>query len=351
MTNSRTSSRWLTLRFFAGSLAFWLCYGGLSFLTTWLAPHWRQDYSWPSLLLRTWPLLLYAIATPLLFECAYRAGRGGRSAVQYYLRLLVALLVSTFVTAVVSVLVMGMQGDPIELLLLVMAMAITWIFHYAAILGVGVAINQFQMAQLRKQELLDAQLRALRSQLQPHFLFNTLQAISVTTRRDPDAAVSMLSLLGDLLRQTLRERDGALVTLADEQELLRPYLELQQKRFADRLTVAIDVPDEVLGAAVPDMIMQPLVENALQHGIESLPGSGTVRIRARRQGDELEIEVADDGAGPRDVDVADGIGLGTTRARLAALFGDRAHLKLMSGGSSGTVVVVRMPWQELARAA
>lgn len=225
--------------------------------------------------------------------------------------------------------------------------------YYAMIGFLGVAMAQKQQAEVRQRELLDAQLRALRAQLQPHFLFNTLHAIGVTTRTDPTVAVRMLALLGDLLRQTLRERDGQLVSLAEERDLLQPYLELQQLRFADRLRFEVDFPAEVLGAAVPDLLLQPLVENALQHGIEQRPQGGTVRIAARRRGERLEIQVRDDGVGlaTQPANGSSGIGLGTTRARLQALFGAAAEVKLAADPAGGTIAMLILPFHELAPAA
>lgn len=228
---------------------------------------------------------------------------------------------------------------------------LNWGLPYAGIAAVAVALGHQRVADVRERELLAAQLRALRAQLQPHFLFNTLQAIAVTARRDADATVRMTALLGDLLRQTLCERARDLVTLAEERQMLQPYLELQQLRFADRLTVVVELPADVLQAEVPDLLLQPLVENALQHGIERQPGAGTIAIRARRCGEHLELTVADDGAGPDDADAREGTGLGATRARLRALFGDAAGLRLAPGGVRGTVVTVRLPYREVARAA
>lgn len=225
--------------------------------------------------------------------------------------------------------------------------------YYSMVGFLGVAMAQKNQAEVRQRELLDAQLRALRAQLQPHFLFNTLHAIGVTTRTDPTIAVRMLALLGDLLRQTLRERDGQLVSLAEERDLLQPYLELQQLRFADRLRFEVDIPSEVLGAAVPDLLLQPLVENALQHGIEQRPQGGTVRIAARRWGERLEIQVRDDGVGlaTQPTDAASGIGLGNTRARLQALFGTAAEVKLAADPAGGTMATLILPFRELAPAA
>lgn len=338
------------MRFWGLSFAFWASYLLLTLTAT--AGGFREladSYFWSVAWQQSLPIWLYWLGTPPLFEIARRLGEAGLRARQYYCRLAGAVLVASAITTVVfGVAVLGHPGSLGGFMAQAATVSVNWLFHFTAVMGVAVAINQFRASQVRQQELLAAELRALRSQLQPHFLFNSLQAIAVTIKRDAGAAVSMVTLLGDLLRQTLRERSGELVSLQEEQELLRPYLELQRLRFADRLEVEVDLPSEVLGAAVPDLILQPLVENALQHGIESKPGKGAVRIRARRDGEYLEVEVADDGAGPGRDDITDGIGLGATRARLQALFGARAELKLLPGGLSGAIVIVRMPWQEVA---
>lgn len=225
--------------------------------------------------------------------------------------------------------------------------------QYLAVLGAGVAHHARQLVATRERELLTTQLRALRAQLQPHFLFNTLHTIGVTCKQDGATAARMTTLLGDLLRQTLREREGGVVSLAEEHELLQAYLQLQQLRFADRLRVDVDLPPEVLAGAVPDLLLQPLVENALQHGIEQRPGSGHVRVVGRRVGDHLLIDVHDDGVGvaANAGEPVLGTGLGATKARLAALYGDRASLSLRANDRGGTTASVILPWREVAHAA
>jgi signal transduction histidine kinase len=205
-----------------------------------------------------------------------------------------------------------------------------------------------QAAQLR-EELLTAQLSVLRARLQPHFLFNALHAVSVVARHDGDKAERMLTCLGDLLRLSLQPRPQHLVPLRDELALLRPYLELQQIRFADRLHLTVSVPEALLTMAVPDLLLQPLVENALHHGIEARSGPGTVTISARAVDGRLHIAIEDDGVGVAG-NPTEGIGLGTTRARLQGLFGDAAQLALRPRAGGGTVVEVSMPLTEAVNA-
>lgn len=234
-------------------------------------------------------------------------------------------------------------------------LGIGWIVHhlprFAAVFGLLIVYEQMRLKERNRRELVATQLRALRAQLQPHFLFNTLHAIGVTAKSDGPAAARMTTLLGDLLRQTLRERDGGLVSLAEERELLQPYVQLQQLRFGDRLRVDFDAQADVLAAAVPDLVLQPLVENALRHGIEQRPGDGRVRVQARRDGAWLVLEVQDDGAGLSDGEPVAGTGLGATRARLQALYGEGASLTLCANDDGGTTATLRLPFREVAHAA
>jgi two-component system, LytTR family, sensor kinase len=217
----------------------------------------------------------------------------------------------------------------------------------AAALAQGrAAAAQTRQAAMLREELLRAQLTLLRSRLQPHFLFNALHAVAVVTHRSADQAERMLTLLGDLLRASLRERTRDLTSLEEELRLLAPYLELQQIRFQDRLQLRLDVPPALRRAAVPDLVLQPLVENALQHGIGQKAGPGTVTITAGRSGDRLLLSVGDDGVGPPP-DANDGIGIGTTRARLQALFGAAATLELRARAGGGTEARIELPFREV----
>ena len=194
-----------------------------------------------------------------------------------------------------------------------------------------------------------AELRALELEVQPHFLFNALNAIAVLVRDgDTDRASRMVVALGDLLRLTLKRRGRVFVPLVEELDHVRRYLDLQKARFADRLDVRIDVPDEALNVEVPCLILQPLVENAVRHGIEGKRGHGTVGVNVKRSNGSLEIEVSDDGPGlrPDAVSSGTGIGLANLRARLEALFDDRWRLELGDAEGQGTLVRVLIPSRE-----
>ena len=220
----------------------------------------------------------------------------------------------------------------------------------AGIVGVVEARRRAVHAALDRERLraqiAEQRLIALTGQLHPHFLFNTLQGISTLIHRDPDAADEMLAKLSDLLRDLLRHRDHALVPLADELRYTRTYLEIAQLRFADRLQFEIDAAPAVEQASVPLFILQPLVENALAHGIGGRTRGGRVTVRASRTGDRLKLEVHDDGAGlTTSATRREGIGLSNTRERLRASFDGQHRFSLESAPSGGTVARIEIPFR------
>ena len=188
--------------------------------------------------------------------------------------------------------------------------------------------------------LSEARLQALRAQLNPHFLFNTLNAISVLAMKGDSAGVTRtLSLLSDLLRLTI---DGLPqeVSLEQEIELTDRYLEIQRVRFPDRLVVDRDIPPDVLDALVPSLVLQPIVENAVLHGIARRVEGGRITLRARREGDALELQVTDTGPGFTRINGREGIGLSNTRARLEQLYGETQRLTCENHGRGACVSIV-----------
>jgi len=191
-------------------------------------------------------------------------------------------------------------------------------------------------------QLAQARLRALSHQLQPHFLFNTLNAIAALVREDPPQAERLLARLSDLLRQALRDNDTLDTTLEDELTFLEKYLEVQEARFGPRLSVTFHVDPTLLDVEVPRLILQPLVENAILHGVAPRSGSGSVNVEARRAGDDMRLSVRDNGPGIPSSGLREGIGLRTTRARLAQVYGDQHRLEIVNqpeGGASCTLVL------------
>lgn len=214
------------------------------------------------------------------------------------------------------------------------------VLFYAAVVFVVLAVVAVRAKSRLAVDLAEARLEALRGQLQPHFLFNALHAVSSLIDSDPPAARKTIVRLSDLLRATLDVRTPV-VSFAEELALLDHYLAIQRVRFRDRLEVRIDVDDGARIAAVPPLILQPLVENALHHGIGARPGPAVLEIEARRTGDRLRLAVRDDGAGLA-ANHEERIGLGTTRARLAAFGGGTLSL---SNRARGVEARVDLPWR------
>ena len=200
-----------------------------------------------------------------------------------------------------------------------------------------------------KTQLARAQLSALKMQLQPHFLFNTLNAIMVLVRQQKGPqAEEMVGRLSDLLRCVLEDVEAHEVPLRRELEYLDLYLSIEQVRFQDRLRIEIAVDPAVLDAAVPHMGLQPIVENAIRHGIGRRSAAGRLRISATRIEGMVEIKVEDDGPGlpPAEAMKGRGIGLTNTRARLHRLYGDAARLTVENGAQGGAVAVMVVPYRE-----
>jgi two-component sensor histidine kinase len=196
-----------------------------------------------------------------------------------------------------------------------------------------------------ERALAEAQLRNLRLQLQPHFLFNALNTISSTLYRDPKAADELLEQLGELLRASLRTGQVDEVALRDELLVLSLYVSLMKARFGDALRVDVVVEPGADAAVVPSMILQPLVENAIRHGGITVRGAGTITVRASRDGDRLVLEVGDDGPGPAGEEPARrGVGLTATAERLALLYGPRQDLTTGKGPDGGFVATVSLPF-------
>ena len=229
---------------------------------------------------------------------------------------------------------------------------------YWAIVGLSHALRYHSEARdraLRESQLethlVEAQLEALQRQLQPHFLFNTLNTISALMHRNVDAADNMIAKLSDLLRISLQNVGVQEVTLKQELDFLSKYLEIEQTRFRDRLTVVFDVQPDTLDALVPNLVLQPLVENAIKHGIGPRPTPGQIEIRSRRIGSLLEMEVKDNGVGlsaARLTDFNRGVGLANTRSRLQHLYGSSHRFEFRQPPGGGLSVLIAVPLVEVA---
>lgn len=199
-------------------------------------------------------------------------------------------------------------------------------------------------AERLRTEMVQAQLLALRSQLNPHFLFNALNSVISLMDRDVPAAQRMVARIGELLRLSLGA-DEAEVPLSRELSLVQQYLEIERIRFAGRLTFEIDVPAELMDVRVPNLTLQPLVENAIVHGVGPRPGPGRVTVQAMQDDGALLLRVVDDGLGLERANgrAGHGIGVGNTKARLAAIYGDAASLSLKPSEWGGCAAEVRLP--------
>ena len=204
--------------------------------------------------------------------------------------------------------------------------------------------QQLRTSRLEAQ-LEKSRLQALKSQLQPHFLFNTLNSISALMLTDVSAADRMITLLGDLLRTSLETASTQMTTLSQELEFLTCYIEIEKVRFEERLMVTFDVETETLEASVPHLLLQPLVDNAIKHGISRLVAGGEIRISARRDHDELHLEVSDNGPGLQNhrYSSPSGVGLRITRERLETIYGHEQSLELFSQPEGGFTARVSIP--------
>jgi two-component system, LytTR family, sensor kinase len=283
-------------------------------------------------------------------------------------RWLTSGLVHLFVSAILSFLLLGIYTG-IARLLGVGGTSPTWFaafrgqlvgaFHsevltYWMVVGLCHGVDyyrKYRERELRASQLetrlAQAQLDALKMQLHPHFLFNTLNSISVLMSEDVSAARRMLTQLSDLLRASLENAGTHEVSLKEELEFLNNYLEIEQTRFHDRLSVRIDVDDEVLSARVPNLILQPLVENAIRHGIAPRSQPGVIEIRAARDNGMVKLQVRDNGAGLNGAGakpLMKGIGLSNTEARLKQLYGADHRFEIKNLKSGGLMVAIAIPF-------
>lgn len=294
-------------------------------------------------------------ARPIASSTA-RAAFVSALAVMQYALLVQYFVISGRITTTSPLAAPGLAGvslldESAKVLLLALAGAVA---TYATAWHERLAISYFRQARDREQleaRLALAQLQTLKLQLQPHFLFNTLNTITALIGVDPRVAERMVSGLSELLRLSLRNAGEQVVPLARELELLQHYVEIQQIRFRDRLTVTLDVAPDAMQALVPNFILQPLVENAIRHGIGPRAAPGHVDVRAFRENGSLHLRVADNGVGARvrrSEPSGEGIGLGNTKARLEHLYGSEHAFSAHGGADGGFVVDIVIPFRPRA---
>jgi signal transduction histidine kinase len=321
------AAKWSTIVILNG--AYWFAWALFTPAIVWLSQHFRFERQG---LLRAVAVHLPSVA---FFSLGHIAAMGG---VQWWLA-----------TA---------RGRPFDYWVEVQRAALQYfdweMMTYWAIVGLSHSVLYYRESRDRavrasqlETRLVEAQLKALQQQLHPHFLFNTLHAISALMHRDVEAADRTLMRLSDLLRITLENIGQQEVTLQAELDFLAKYLQIEQTRFADRLIIRFDVAPDTLDVLVPNLILQPLVENAIKHGVARKAGPGHIDITARHEGDKLLMEVRDDGVGLSEdalTALQKGIGVSTTRARLQHLFGADFRFEFHRQ-AAGVAVLVAVPWR------
>jgi two-component system, LytTR family, sensor kinase len=223
-------------------------------------------------------------------------------------------------------------------------------YSFALALSLGLEYHRRATEAARHAASLEAQLAqarfdVLKAQLNPHFLFNTLHSISALLHRDADAADRMLARLGEFLRLTLENGASVEVPLSEELRFTQCYLGIQEVRFSDRLTTQVAVAPDVQQALVPHLLLQPLVENAVRHGIQRLVGAGQIVIRAARVNGSVRLEVVDNGPGPAPRGETPGLGLANTAARLQALYGPGHRFEAGGDAGGGFRVTIEVPYR------
>ena len=323
----------------------------------------RPPATWRALVWAGGDWLLYALLTPVVFWAARRYPlTRGSFARHAWVHLLGAVLLCALWAGGGQLLWWGLFGDPTApqgmgtigwfLTSLPFGVAV-----YFAVLGVEHAVFYFLEARDRETQtallsaqLAEARLGALQMQFQPHFLLNSLNALAVVVRdQDTATATRMLDHLGEILRRIMRSDRPREVTLDEELDFVRQYLAIEEIRFSDRLRPTFEVDPGVRSAAVPEFLLQPLVENAIRHGLAQRIGATLLRVKAWREGEDLILSVTDDGPGPDETATraGDGVGLSNTRERLTTLYGDRAALELGRTADGGAAATVRLPYRAL----
>jgi two-component system, LytTR family, sensor kinase len=320
-------------------------------------PGWHLLISW---LGGVW---IDALATPVCFALADRfpleRGRWLRDAPIHLVASIVFTVASIAISTAIAVRVGFYGALPADefgttFWIALIASGHNLVVVYFAIVAVRHAMRYYRGLRRRDREALEletelarAQLGALKAQIQPHFLYNTLNAIAVLVRAGRGAdAEEMLARLGELLRRVLDDVDAQQVSLRRELEYVQLYLSIEQVRFGERLIVHTDAAPNTLDAQVPQLGLQPIVENAVRHGVGRSASPVTIRIAARRANGSLELEVADDGPGLAPEPSPRGIGIANTRARIATLYGDAGSLTIGPAEPRGVTVKLIVPFHE-----
>jgi two-component system LytT family sensor kinase len=334
----------------------WAAFGAVMFL-------WGLEYwSWPQALLNKAFLVLLGFTLTLIFRGVYRRLRARPVQPLIFGSVVVALsfagaLLWREIHEVLFAAASGILGGeswtwtwvrvPLGLFLYDGFVLLTWSLLYNGIQTWMELEEQTRRARRAEALAREARLRALQFQLEPHFLFNTLNAISTLVVEGSRAeATRMLARLSDFLRLTLESGDTPEISVARELEFVRGYLDIEQARFGDRLVTAIEAGSEVMQGMVPALILQPLLENAVKHGVLQRDDGGTVTIRVTRDGSVLRLAVTDDGPGlDQSRGARQGVGLANTAARLRELYGAKSRFELASKNGCGVSAAIEIPFR------
>jgi LytS/YehU family sensor histidine kinase len=289
---------------------------------------------------------LWALLTPLVAWLARRFPlHGPRRMAHALVHIACGTVIAVLKTAADRVIFGLLTGFWMYWLVSTLALQFTiYVAVVAAAHGAGYYRRSREREQLEAQ-LADTRLQMLNMQLQPHFLFNTLNTIAEMVHEDPDKADAMIGGLSDLLRRTLDLGNSQAISLADEIDLVSRYLDIQRTRFGERLQVHIAIDAGAADARVPPLLLQPIVENAIRHGLAARLDAGRIDVEAHVDGETLRLVVTDDGSGEAGEVIAgpERVGLGNTRARLDALYGGRARLALTPVAGRGARVTIEIP--------
>jgi two-component system, LytTR family, sensor kinase len=308
---------------------------------------------------------LFALATPLILWTVARMPLERENWVRTaLLHIPISIVLGVLVTALGRVLIWLRWGWPYGKPLTFESIVRFVLLNFTEAIGIYMLIalivyaisyyRRFREGQVRtlqlEAQLSQAQLDALKMQLHPHFLFNTLHSISALLNKDADAARKMITRLGDFLRLTLENSGAQEVTLRQEMEFLSCYLEIERIRFQDRLVTHVDVAQQTLDAKVPNLILQPIVENAIRHGIAPRSTQGLIEIEAKQRNGRLRIQVRDNGPGlsahrTSENTFKKGLGLSNTETRLEQLYGSAQSFNLSNNPEGGLIVTLEIPFQ------
>jgi two-component system, LytTR family, sensor kinase len=312
-----------------------------------------QPANWSLTITRALPeWWLWALLTPVIVALARRCPLHSERRVRHAITLVAAGVViaiaKTLADRALFALLTGFW-----MYLLASTLALQFVI-YAVLVAAAHGVEYYRRSREHEQlqaRLAETRLQLLSMQIQPHFLFNTLNTIAELVHEDPDTADAMITGLSDLLRRALDLGAAQQIPFSAELDLLARYLDIQRARFGDRLQVHVSIEEAARDAAVPVLLLQPIVENAIRHGLAARLDAGRIDIEAAIAGDRLVLHVTDDGAGNGN-HVAHGperVGLGNTRARLDALYGDRGRLSLARVPGRGARVSLEIPFRPVPR--